>query len=64
MKVRELIAELQKLDPEAMVVSIMGDCDEVCEAGSPVTGFVDQPDDPLTFSEVRTAHCTVPAVWV
>lgn len=62
MKVREMIAELQKLDPEAECFYTAGDCDDVYQHGGPCPGFASEAETFATFSTEKTAKCTIPAV--
>lgn len=65
MKVRELIAELQKLDPtgELNVFTVRGDCDELYECGVNELWVADG-DSPYSYSYDKTDRCPVRAIEV
>ncbi len=63
-KVRDLIADLQKLDPELPCINIVGDCDEVYEANGPVLGYIDDEENPMSWSLTQTRSAKVKAVQV
>lgn len=62
MKVREMIAELQQLEPEAECFYTAGDCDDVYQHRGPCPGFASEAENGATFSQEKTDTCTIPAV--
>jgi len=67
MKVKELIAELQKLDPtgELTVVTIRGDCDDLCDAGVNEIWIADPEMNSFSYShDGPTKHCPHRAIEV
>ena len=64
MKVKELIEHLKKFDPEMSCVTIIGDCDEVYEAGEPYIVYVDDGEDPNSWGDDKNKSRKVQAVRV
>lgn len=64
MKIRELIEQLKQFDPELSVVTVVGDCDEVYEAGEPYEVYIDDADEPSIIRDMPEPGIQVLAIRI